>query len=509
MTGIRATALAVMAALPMAADAQTPRADEFLTPYGLEQFPDLYRLALETFLAVEEMYDNGQYGEALELLDELWEKHPPAGDDWATLGRKVAGLNIGSPPCYYALRMYTECARWRVGSGDPTYGRRGERSGSGDPQARTATGDADEVVLTVVVIGKVEGTQPTTFAELEAGEGREVALTAHSLLLADDHRVIHESLALFNEYMLAATGGKLSVKTEVAYLPDFTAPARAAAEPHRYAGLAGDAVGEACRAAPEELRARTDWWWVLYPSFVPGQYPEFETTEFITGGMGRGPDGGSPCFIIDDLWLVRKPPHLGTGTMTDIERRTYLPQWVQHEFYHHIFQRFPEYGLEAEGHQWFRRDTWPDDFVGRFEPDYYDEALQKRVKGSEPPMHVRLRYAPPPKELYGRIEIDAIVGEYRHEPVQNDWHEGRITRETGDDGETILRWTNEAGASWTLTPDLENGVLNTGEENPYYEDNPATGRTFRIVLQRDEDGEYMPELAGFQFQWGYYARVDE
>ena len=491
--GLPYAVFAVLMVLSMSApaDAGSTRAWDFLAPHGIEQFPRLYRQALNTFLNVEALYWDGHYGQAQRQLGYLWKDHPPSGDDWAGLPRQAAGLNIGSPPCYYALRMLTDCVEWRTSA------------------AATADVKAHEVTLTVVLVGHGEGVQPTNWAELEGDGGEEVQLDLHPLLLQADHRVIHQSLRLFNEYMHCITGGRLTVQIEVVHLTDVTVPLRAAAKPHRFAGLGGGSWELIWNAVPEEISAKTDWWWVLYPCFVPEQHADFETTEFITGGMGRGPGGATPCFIIDDRWLTRKPPHLGKGEMSDIERRAYLPQWLQHEFYHHLFQRFPEYGLEAQGHQWFDRSTWPDDFVGRFEPDYYYEALHKLIMDAKPPMHVRLRYAPPPKELFAGITVESLVGKYRHEPMQNDWHEGEIAAATDDQGNPVLRWTNKAGVSWLLTPDLAEGVLRTGPDNPYYGSSSPGGRTFNIELARDDDGEYLPALAGFQFQSGSYGKIKE
>jgi hypothetical protein len=47
--------------------------------------------------------------------------------------------------------------------------------------------------------------------------------------------------------------------------------------------------------------------------------------------------------------------------------------------------------------------------------------------------------------------LDMVPGDYQHNPVQNNWHIGSIKT----DG-TGLRWTNKAGASWRLIPDLAN-----------------------------------------------------
>lgn len=127
-------------------------------------------------------------------------------------------------------------------------------------------------------------------------------------------------------------------------------------------------------AVSPEIASTTDIWWVIAPSGVQ----ETATTlnrHVITGGMGLSNDG-RPLILSDDLWFVRKTEHLGQGKWTELELRTYHPQWFQHEFMHHIYRTWPEYGLEATDHQWFDRNTWPDDFVGVYEPDYYFEAIK-------------------------------------------------------------------------------------------------------------------------------------
>ena len=62
----------------------------------------------------------------------------------------------------------------------------------------------------------------------------------------------------------------------------------------------------------EAAKSKTDWWWIVYPSHVPERYPDFAAPESVTGGMDVGADRASPAFVIDDLWLIRKPsPYLG------------------------------------------------------------------------------------------------------------------------------------------------------------------------------------------------------
>jgi len=495
MTQLPRAAVAVLIPLSLSAcgRATASPADRLLSPYGLGQFPELYRRALDTFLTAEDRYWAGDHDAVSRMLEQLWAQHPPGSEEWARCKSQIAGINIGVPPCYYGLRMLTDCARWRVAP---------PPKGAKPPAHHTAT-------LTVVLVGRSRGVQPTSWAELKANSGRDVEHTLHPLLLANEHQVVHQSLRLFSEYVLAMTGGRLGVRTRVRHLRDLAVPVHAVAAPYRTAGLAGDAMERIWASVPAKVTASTDWWWVLYPSHVPEEYPDFEKTEFITGGMGRGPDGASPCFIIDDLWLVRKPPHLGHGPYSEEERRAYLPQWLQHEFFHHLLACYPQFGLEAKGHQWFDRSSWPSDFQGRFEADYFHEALYKRLQPlGDPPLHVTLRYTPPPKALFRHLSTDSLCGAYRHQPVANDWHIGSIQPDPDAHGEgkPVLRWTNKAGVSWRLWPDIEGGVPRTGADNPYYESNPTGGRAFRIVLRRDADGRYLPEVAGFQFQGDPYAR---
>jgi TonB family protein len=104
-----------------------------------------------------------------------------------------------------------------------------------------------------------------------------------------------------------------------------------------------------------------------------------------------------------------------------------------------------------------------------------------------------------------KLEVDRVLGKYRREPVANDWHQGVIER----DGDQSLRWRNEAGMSWTLTPDFPNGILWTGTENPYYDNDPERGRVFRLVLRKDSQGNDIPSVLGFKFNGEFYAKVED
>lgn len=494
---LAATSLAVLAIPALPRYRESSPARRFFASQGLDSPPAFYCDALDAFLSAEAAYRRKDYALAKSTLDALWSKHPPGTDEWAAAYHEVRtiaqshGINVGSPPAYYALRMLTECVRWRL-----------------SPDARTKP--RATATLTVVLVGRSHGPEPTSADDLHQGRSVEAAHTLEPALISANHRILKDSLWLFCEYMRAASDGRLDVRTRFLHLPDLDVPvAVSVSRGRRFAGLAGGAWGRIWSAVPARLRSDTDWWWVIYPSCVPERYPDFGRTEFITGGMGTGPDGLSPCFIIDDRWMTRKPPHLGKGPYTDVERRAYLPQWLQHEFMHHLFRIYPGFGLESRDHQWFDRKSWPQDFEGRIEPDYYAEALTKRIRPrAEPPLYVALRYAPPPSRLFRSVTLDDLVGEYRHEPVENHWHVGTLTRETVD-GKPGLRWTNKAGATWVLKPDLARGLLRTGPDCPYYDPAMPEGVAFRLMLRRDRDGNWLPELDGFGFQGGRYGRLPQ
>jgi len=481
--GAEAPAQSVNPKAPVARPSVVPPdlALEFLEPYGVANFSAHHVQALQTFLAVEDHYRTGQYGLAQAKLDALWSQYPAGTSAWGALPVKPFGINIGSPPGYYGLRMLTDMVDWRLASGV-----------TGDVAPRS-------VRLTVLLVGETTGIEPTSLADLSNGTGVAVTHTLEPKLLANDHFVVQQSLRLFEDYVFAATEGNLSVDTHVLHLPQVSLPVQANLLPggSKFAGLS-DASEVFDHVSDEDIEA-TDWWWVLYPSHVPEQYRDFAGAEFITGGMSTGPDNLSPYFIIDDRWLIRKPPHIGTGPMTQVERRAYLPQWLQHEFFHHLFRTYPEFGLETTPHQWFDPANWPSDFVGQYEADYYHEALVKRLQTATPPMHVKLRYATADAP-WDQISIADVLDTYERLPILNAWHVGTIYQLAGDS----LLWTNTAGVSWTLQADLANGELLTGPDCPYF--GVPGGQRFVIQLAKDAIGDWLPQVAGFAFLGELYTK---
>ncbi len=77
-------------------------------------------------------------------------------------------------------------------------------------------------------------------------------------------------------------------------------------------------------------------------------------------------------------------------------------------------------------------------------------------------------------EATPNITVDMVLGTFQRYPVENGYHTGSITRD-GDQ----LRWTNQAGVSWGVTPDFERNRLLTNRENPYYQDGH---REFTLII---------------------------
>ena len=475
-----ASASAAQGPLAPEAPSEWDPAAAFLNPYGLSNFTPMYKRALRAWLKSSQRYERLDYAGSQQLLDGLWQQHPTGAQGWGFQATQPFGINIGSPPCYYGLRILSDIVDWRVQSGV---------LGSSAPR---------NVRLTVLLVGQTHGIEPRDLNELSTGGGVPVVHTLDERLLQNYYRPVRESLALFEEYIFAMTEGRLGVETQILSLYDLDMAVRAHISQGRYfAGL--EQPSDVWAALPDPIIDATDWWWLIYPSHVPEQYPDFQNAEFVTGGMGSGEDGRSPLFLIDDRWLVRKPPHIGSGNYSDVERRAYLPQWLQHEFFHHLFRTYPEFGLEQTSHQWFDPSTWPPDFQGRYEADYFHEALYKRLNSADPPLHVGLRYATAGAP-WQNLTISDVLGEYRHDPVQNDWHIGTIQQLYG----TQLLWTNNAGVSWVLEADLLAGELLTGSDCPYYD--PPNGTKFEIVLERDNMGDLTDVVRGFSFGGGLYER---
>jgi len=107
-----------------------------------------------------------------------------------------------------------------------------------------------------------------------------------------------------------------------------------------------------------------------------------------------------------------------------------------------------------------------------------------------------------------RVDVRTLVGTYQRNPVENDWHVGSIAIEarSGEGRPTVLRWTNRAGTSWRLFPDLDAGGLRTDKENPYYSQD-EDDKMFLLAFDMAKATSAPTCAAGFWFQGRLYTRT--
>ncbi|MFK8056305.1 MAG: T9SS type A sorting domain-containing protein [Saprospiraceae bacterium] len=457
--------------------------DPNCTATTLEDFYDCYggqstfsqhsQDAITAYIQAEDAIAAGDYAQAKGLIDQVFSLYPKGATIWGTLFRDVNGANIGTPHGYYGLLMMEEIADHHLNNTTPA-------------EVRT-------VNMKVVLAGCTEGIQPTNNAELAAGTGPFVTNSLDPEIKANDYRVIKQSLDMLTKYTTALSKGGLVLEVEIMELPNLCIPMTVSTSAPFFARAA---IGPFWDQLSDEVKDNTDWWWLISPSHVP-EFPDFDDKSFITGGMGGDAKGG-PVFIANDTWITRKPAHLGSGAYSDIERRIYLPQWMMHEFYHHLFRLYPALELEVTGHDWFDRNSWPSDFEGRFEPDYYTEALHKRLQLQDcDPLNNRLitRIDTSRRQEFTQITIDELLGEYSLDVIGNDWHEGQIIQS----GSRYF-WLNTAGRQWEVFPQLQDGKFTTGSDSPY------PGEDFFLELAEDADGEFIPGVFALRYQGSLYNK---
>ncbi len=394
---------------------------------GREAFPSQHVSAFEALLWAEDDLGDGELDEARQRVESVFAVQPRGDRAWF-LGSDegTGGSNVGHPVAYYGLRMVEQVV------------------------AMGAPGGAGTLQMTAVVAPCAAARRP----RLPDLQPEVVNVDLNPAILANEARRLFLATNLFRRWLASVTQGmdiQLSVYVmDECTTVDFTDDGSTIVS-YPDAQSMVDAV-------EAELAGQTDIWWVVTPSGVVGT--ETETgRHFITGGMGLTNDG-RPLILSDDLWFVRKPDHMGSGQWTEVELRAYHPQWFQHEFMHHLFRAWPQFELEINGHDWFDRATWPEDFEGIHEADYYTEAINKRLLTASPSLAEGLQ-APEVVDA-SDFELADFMGQYQRLPVANEWHEVAVVLE-GD----ALRWTNAAGVSWSLH--VRGDELWTGSDCPYGE----------------------------------------
>lgn len=447
--------------------------DQFFECYGGKSAFSTHSVkALTTFIQAEDAIKAGNYNQAKALIDDLYVTYPVGNDVWWNVWNAPNGANVGTPHAYYGLRMMEDIVAYGLNP---------------NPNAKIK-----KVTMNVVLVGCSKGIQPTTKAELQNGTGTMVTHSLNPKLKENNYRVIRQSLELFTKYVKAITNGALELQIGFIELDTLCLPVKVTTtKPY----LAYDNIEPVWAALSKAAKDTTDWFMITYPSHVPDS-PVFDDESFITGGMGADSKGG-PVFIADDKWVVRKPAHLGKGNYTDIERRIYLPQWLQHEFFHHLFRIYPELKLEVNGHDWFNRSFWPSNFTGQFETDYYSEALHKKLQQQCTPLATKLitRIDTNRVTEYKFLSMDELIGSYSLDVVQNAWHEGNIIKENG-----TYFWKNKANVQWEVKPSFTEGKLITGKDSPY------PGKDFFLELYQTTEGDYYPGVVSLKYQSELYKK---
>jgi hypothetical protein len=448
--------------------------DDFYDCYGGQSaFSEHSIRAVTTFIQAEDAIHQGNYAQAKNLIELLFDTYPKGSNVWWNVWGGVNGSNVGSPHGYYGLRMMEDIVDHHLNT-------------------NTANIEVRKVNMTAVLVGCSEGIQPTNLTELQNGTGPFITNNLDPSLQTDDYRIVRQSFDLFTRYIRAITKGQLEVEVEIIELPQLCLDVSVSStKPY----FATGPISPVWNAISDETKDATDFWLITYPSHVP-EGPEFDNESFITGGMGQDSKGG-PVFIADDKWIVRKPAHLGSGSYSDIERRIYLPQWYQHEFFHHLFNIYPEYELEVNGHDWFDLNFWPDDFEGQFETDFYTEALHKRLQTDCVPLASKLitRVDNLNAEQFSKLSIDELIGDYSLDNIQNNWHEGEILKQGNQ-----YFWRNKANVQWEIFPNLATGRLETGVDCPYPD------QDFFLELYRTIDGKHLPGVVALKFLGEQYRK---
>ena len=464
--------------IPLMASTQIIQCDatplpEFYSMYGgSDQFTQHTQDAINTFIGAEDAIEAGDYNAAQNLINNLFDTYPKGDNIWWNVFNDPNGANLGTPHAYYGVRMLEDIVNYQL---NPAI----------NPEVKTAN-------MKVVLVGCSQGIQPTTDIQLQNGTGPFITNELDGSLLENNYCLVEQSLDLFLKYITAITNGELEVAVEYVELPDLCMDVSVNTSPPLFAT---GSIGPIWNALEDDLKNETDWFWMLYPSHVP-EFPDFNDDAFITGGMGSDSKGG-PVFIIDDKWLVRKPAHLGSGMYNDIERRIYLPQWLQHEFYHHLYRIYPEFSLEVNGHDWFNLSFWPNDFEGQFEADFYAESLHKRLQSACVSLADKLitRIDANQVDFSTTMSATELLGEYSLDNIGNPWHEAEIIFQNGN-----YFWRNSAGVQWQVTPNLEEGILETGPDSPY------PGQNFKLEIYKTIDGESIPGIIGLVFQGELYRK---
>ncbi len=325
---------------------------------GPSAFGDNTRDVMERFLLAEEALYNGLVEESRDIVNGIWDDYPIASDAWTMGFSSPKDVNLDSPNVYGSVRMLHRILEY-LETAPPNH--------------------IPERVLThtMIEVDCLTGTMPRTADEIEQGTG-ETATRSFSTSLERHH--YYRAHRLFGRYIEAITEGALGYEIKFIRQDDGKC---APAEVKK--GWSGPLNWyEPLTVLSPEVEEETDLYTVLFPDFRPTHLLAELDYGFTTGGMGS--HQGRPVFICTDAALTSQ------HAVHDTHLRAYNPHWLHHEYSHHLHSIYPEYKLEETAHSYFDRGTWPADFEGRWQWDYYDEAYLKRYRGSSPSLSERIDF---------------------------------------------------------------------------------------------------------------------
>ena len=346
--------------------------------------------AIDAAIKADDALIAGDLEASKALVNAVLADRLPKGDAdaWAPLraaavADQAEGKQYGDPAAYAALRML-----------DQIHAR--------TPPNTTSTNTTDALRLAAIVVRCNQATRPKYQGATD--ELETVSRDVDPSILEGDARVLREATGLLRRWLGAVTDGPaVALDVHVADACVSTpfrlrTDVRSVAEgggPGAYFRVQGKANDYDVRpepsgiinAVPWDVRARANAFLVVYPSPVPMAGATFPGT-FI--GRGAALHNGIPALVVDDLSFLRKQAEEGTGEYSRTERRLYYAQRLQALLMHALFATWPAFGLEASSFQWLERSTWPADFLGVYEADYFAEAIDKRFANAAPPLGVGL-----------------------------------------------------------------------------------------------------------------------
>ena len=338
--------------------------DKFWARYGAkESFSPRYVEILTKVLEAEDLVFAKDYFGARAIVVALIAKYPlminetasfPWWDNFNEGYGKSPRPHFGEPGIYAQLRMLDDITKMGV-------------------EKKLLSGTTP--IQMVIVMPQCSNIEPT--------EGP--TLTNHRIspeIEENSYEVVRQSLRLFQSYLLAISGGELQLELSFHKLAScFEIDGK---EPQ----FSRFKYNVPLLQLPAGVIDSADMFWLVYPM-------DFDRGIKYGFSSGVGAYSGKPVFISEDVWITRKRGDQGDGAVggprTAVERRAYLPEWFQHEVFHHFFSSWPEFELEKTGHAWFTKSNWPTDFTGKEEEDYFSEALNKRLMGATPSIAKKLQ----------------------------------------------------------------------------------------------------------------------